>query len=55
MNQNRLDLLTKAVGGADRVLILPHNDPDPDAIASAVALRHLLAKKQGVEGYIAYI
>lgn len=54
MIQNRLDLLLKVVGGADRVLILPHNDPDPDAIASAVALRHLLAGLLGVEGYIAY-
>ena len=53
MKQNRLDLLFKAVGDADRVLILPHNDTDPDAIASAVALRHLLAEKLGVEGYIA--
>ena len=27
---------------ADRVLILLHNDPDPDALASGLALRHLL-------------
>jgi nanoRNase/pAp phosphatase (c-di-AMP/oligoRNAs hydrolase) len=54
MIQNQLDLLFEAMGGADRVLILPHNDPDPDAIASAVALRHLLAEKLGVEGYIVY-
>jgi nanoRNase/pAp phosphatase (c-di-AMP/oligoRNAs hydrolase) len=54
MNQNRLDLLFKAVGDADRVLILPHNDPDPDAIASAVALRHLLAERLGVQGHIVY-
>jgi nanoRNase/pAp phosphatase (c-di-AMP/oligoRNAs hydrolase) len=54
MTQNQLDLLLEAIGGADRVLILPHNDPDPDAIASAVALRHLLAEMLSVEGYIAY-
>jgi len=52
--QERLDSLFKAVAGAERVLILPHNDPDPDAIASALALRHLLAEKLGAEGYIAY-
>jgi nanoRNase/pAp phosphatase (c-di-AMP/oligoRNAs hydrolase) len=52
--QERLELLFGAVGGAGSVLILPHNDPDPDAIASAVALRHLLAEGLGVEGHLAY-
>ena len=28
--------------GADRILILLHNDPDPDAMASGLALRNLL-------------
>jgi nanoRNase/pAp phosphatase (c-di-AMP/oligoRNAs hydrolase) len=50
----QLDSLFEAIDGANRVLILPHNDPDPDAIASAVALRYLLAEKWGIEGYIAY-
>jgi nanoRNase/pAp phosphatase (c-di-AMP/oligoRNAs hydrolase) len=54
MVQERLELLFEAIGDASSVLILPHNDPDPDAIASAVALRHLLAEKPGVEGHIAY-
>jgi nanoRNase/pAp phosphatase (c-di-AMP/oligoRNAs hydrolase) len=54
MMQERLDSLLEAVGGANRVLILPHNDPDPDAIASALALRYLLAEKLGVEGHIVY-
>lgn len=54
MTQERLDSLFEAVRGASRVLILAHNDPDPDAIASALALRHLLTEKLGVEGYIAY-
>ena len=40
--------------GTSKILILPHNDPDPDAIASAVALRHLLAEQAGVDGRIAY-
>ena len=48
-SQNRLDLLFEAVGDADTILILPHNDPDPDAIASAVALRHLLMEALNVE------
>jgi nanoRNase/pAp phosphatase (c-di-AMP/oligoRNAs hydrolase) len=54
MTQERLKLLDQAIGDSDRVLILPHNDPDPDAIASAVALRHLLAQRLGVEVNIAY-
>jgi nanoRNase/pAp phosphatase (c-di-AMP/oligoRNAs hydrolase) len=54
MTQERLELLLKAVGGLSRMLILPHNDPDPDAIASANALRHLLAERSNVEARIAY-
>ena len=46
--RERLERLLEAVGGAEVVLILPHNDPDPDAIASGVALRHLLAKRGDV-------
>lgn len=49
-----LELLREAVGTSQKVLLLPHNDPDPDAIASAVALRHLLAEMLGVESHIAY-
>jgi nanoRNase/pAp phosphatase (c-di-AMP/oligoRNAs hydrolase) len=54
MMDARLELLLQAVSGETRILILPHNDPDPDALASAVALQHLLAEKAGVEGHIAY-
>ncbi len=49
-----LEQLRQAVAAAKRVVILPHNDPDPDAIASAVALRHLLAERLGVDSIIAY-
>jgi nanoRNase/pAp phosphatase (c-di-AMP/oligoRNAs hydrolase) len=52
--QQRLGRLLEAVRGASSTLILPHNDPDPDAIASAVALHHLLAEKLGMESQIAY-
>lgn len=54
MRRERLDSLFEAVRGARRVLILPHNDPDPDAIASALALQHLLSKRLGLENHIAY-
>ena len=43
-----------AVRGAKKLLILPHNDPDPDAIASALALRQLLVEAVGIESTIAY-
>lgn len=52
--REQLEFLLSAVGNAARVLILPHNDPDPDAIASAVALGHLLVERAGVEAQIAY-
>ncbi|HEX6383040.1 MAG TPA: bifunctional oligoribonuclease/PAP phosphatase NrnA [Anaerolineae bacterium] len=52
--EEKLNRLLEAVASAHKVLILPHNDPDPDAIASAVALRHLLVQKSGVPVDIAY-
>jgi nanoRNase/pAp phosphatase (c-di-AMP/oligoRNAs hydrolase) len=52
--QERLDSLFKALYNASKLLILPHNDPDPDAIASAVALRHLLVEGRGIEAQIVY-
>jgi hypothetical protein len=42
--QERLDSLLKTAGDAGSALSLPHNEPDPGAIASAVAWRHLLAR-----------
>lgn len=53
-SRERLELLFGAVGDARNVFILPHNNPDPDAIASAVALRHLLLEKLDVKAQIAY-
>jgi nanoRNase/pAp phosphatase (c-di-AMP/oligoRNAs hydrolase) len=53
-SQNRLQRLFTAVGDAGEILILPHNDPDPDAIASALALRHLLQVAHNVSSTIIY-
>jgi nanoRNase/pAp phosphatase (c-di-AMP/oligoRNAs hydrolase) len=53
-SKQRLDLLYEAVRDSDSILILPHNHPDPDAIASAVALRHLLLKALNVESTIVF-
>jgi nanoRNase/pAp phosphatase (c-di-AMP/oligoRNAs hydrolase) len=52
--QVRLGQLLRSVEGSSRVLILPHNDPDPDAIASAIALQHLLLETLSLDCTIAY-
>lgn len=51
---NNLLRLTAALTGAEQVLILPHNNPDPDAIASALACQTLVTKHLGVEATVAY-
>jgi nanoRNase/pAp phosphatase (c-di-AMP/oligoRNAs hydrolase) len=40
----RVDRIRRLFARADRVLIMMQDDPDPDAIASALALRTLLAR-----------
>ncbi len=54
VTEETLEALFKALDGAENVLILTHNDPDPDAIGSAMALRHLLAERWGLTGQIVY-
>jgi nanoRNase/pAp phosphatase (c-di-AMP/oligoRNAs hydrolase) len=54
MTQELVGRLLDAVTGARRVLILPHNDPDPDAIASALALRYLLEQRLDIVASITY-
>lgn len=54
MVAQRLKSLFEAVDDIERILILPHNDPDPDAVAGAAALRYLLAEVLNIEGYLAY-
>lgn len=40
--------------GRDRILIVMHDNPDPDCLASAMALRHLFFMKLGQEPVIAF-
>jgi nanoRNase/pAp phosphatase (c-di-AMP/oligoRNAs hydrolase) len=42
----RVDRLRAHLAGAERVLVLMQDDPDPDAIASALALRTLLGRNK---------
>lgn len=49
-----LGRLLASVEGCKKVLIVTHDHPDPDAIASAAALRYLLSKRAGVRSKIAF-
>jgi len=42
------------VSGRGRILILVHDNPDPDSLASAMALRHLFAVRLNREAVIAF-
>jgi nanoRNase/pAp phosphatase (c-di-AMP/oligoRNAs hydrolase) len=44
MTRARVQQYQRSFADADRVLILLHNDPDPDALASGLALRNLLRR-----------
>jgi len=44
MTRARVQQYQRYMADADRVLILLHNDPDPDALASGLALRNLLRR-----------
>ena len=46
--------LIEWIRGKGRVLIVTHDNPDPDSIAAAVALRHLLLVKTGQDAVITY-
>jgi len=50
----KLAELTRALGDAKRLLILTHNNPDPDAIAAAFGLRHILAHVHKVKTRLAF-
>jgi len=44
----------KSLSGSNQVLILPHDNPDPDSIASAWGLSYLLKKRMQISSTIAY-
>lgn len=51
---SKLGRLAAALTGAEQVLIVPHNNPDPDAIASALACQELVTTHMGVPATVAY-
>ncbi|MEA3545161.1 MAG: DHH family phosphoesterase [Thermodesulfobacteriota bacterium] len=46
--------LIEWIRGRGKVLIVSHDNPDPDSIAAAVALRHLLLMKTGQDAVLTY-
>ncbi len=53
-DQQCLDAMLKALHGADRAILLTHDNPDPDCLASAMALQVLLYERLGVASLIVY-
>jgi len=52
-NKARLDRIYELIRGKRKVLIVTHNHPDPDALASAFALKYLLQAKWRIGSIIA--
>ena len=52
--ERRLDKLLAVGNQVKQVIIVLHNNPDPDAIASGAALKFLLEEKAGVKADIIY-
>jgi len=50
----RLDRLVEFARGHHKALILTHDNPDPDSLASGVALAWLLEQMAGVQAVVAY-
>ncbi len=51
---NQLEDLDRLFAGQQKLLIIVHDNPDPDAIAAAAALRFLIEKRYGATASIAY-
>jgi nanoRNase/pAp phosphatase (c-di-AMP/oligoRNAs hydrolase) len=52
--RTKLDELLKLARGRQRALVLTHDNPDPDSLASAVALAFLLEARASVEARVVY-
>jgi nanoRNase/pAp phosphatase (c-di-AMP/oligoRNAs hydrolase) len=54
VSQAKLEALLKVLSGSRSVLILTHDNPDPDGISSAACLRYVLSKRLGLKTRIGY-
>jgi nanoRNase/pAp phosphatase (c-di-AMP/oligoRNAs hydrolase) len=52
--ERRLRALLQALEGAQRVLVLTHNNPDPDGLSSALALQKVIAAQTDLRVEIGY-
>lgn len=52
--KKKVDRLKKALNGAKGLLVLTHDNPDPDAIAASLGLQYFLRSWLGLESKIAY-
>lgn len=52
--QTQLARLDQVLQGAKKLLIVTHNTPDPDALASGLALKYLAEKRHNLQAHIAY-
>ncbi len=50
----KLERLIKTVKGRKKALVLTHDNPDPDSLASAVALAEILEKRAGLQAKVGY-
>lgn len=48
------DRLLEWLRGKGRILIVAHDNPDPDSLGAAMALKHLLLQKLGLEATVTY-
>jgi nanoRNase/pAp phosphatase (c-di-AMP/oligoRNAs hydrolase) len=52
--RDKLERLLKVARGKKRALILTHDNPDPDSLAAAVTLAHILERKAGLQAQVGY-
>jgi nanoRNase/pAp phosphatase (c-di-AMP/oligoRNAs hydrolase) len=54
VSQAKLEALLKVLSGSRSVLILTHDNPDPDGLSSAACLRYIISKRLGSKCRIGY-
>lgn len=52
--REKVERLLRVAKGHKRALILTHDNPDPDSMAAAVALGHILEKRAGLDARVGY-